>query len=58
VAAGNALRQHDDATLREALRRAGQGADALVVEHIAWALSAPAAAAALSSAPLTNGAPA
>ncbi|MGQ3053729.1 MAG: tRNA epoxyqueuosine(34) reductase QueG [Roseateles sp.] len=50
VAAGNALRMRDDAGLRAALLRAGQGADALVAEHVAWALSAPAAAAALSSA--------
>lgn len=58
VAAGNALRQRDDATLRAALMRAGQGADALVAEHLGWALSAPAASAALSSAPPTVGAPA
>jgi epoxyqueuosine reductase len=58
VAAGNALRLHDDAGLRAALQRARQGADALVTEHIEWALSAPAAPAALSSATLTNGAPA
>ena len=55
VAAGNALRQGDDAVLREALKRAGQGADALVAEHIDWALSAPlsapAAGGALSSGP-------
>jgi epoxyqueuosine reductase len=58
VAAGNALRLRDDAGLRAALQRARQGADALVTEHIEWALSAPAAPAALSSATLTNGAPA
>jgi epoxyqueuosine reductase len=58
VAAGNALRLHDDAGLRAALQRARQGADALVTEHIEWALSAPAAPAALLSATLTNGAPA
>lgn len=58
VAAGNALRARDDAGLRAALQRAGQGADAMVAEHIEWALSAPAAPAALSSATLTNGAPA
>lgn len=55
VAAGNALRQGDDAGLRAALNRAAQGADALVAEHIAWALSAPAAAEALSSGPPLNG---
>lgn len=49
VAAGNALRAGDDAGLRAALRRAGEGADALVAEHIAWALSAPEAADTLSS---------
>lgn len=58
VAAGNALRVRDDAGLRAALQRAEQGADALVAEHIQWALSAQAAPAALSSATLTNGAPA
>ncbi|MFG6489566.1 tRNA epoxyqueuosine(34) reductase QueG [Roseateles sp. BYS78W] len=51
VAAGNALRQRDDAALRAALQRAGQGADELVAEHIAWALSAAPDAAALSSGP-------
>lgn len=51
VAAGNALRAGDDAALRAALQRAGEGADALVAEHIAWALSAPRAAGALSSSP-------
>ncbi|KQW43345.1 MULTISPECIES: tRNA epoxyqueuosine(34) reductase QueG [unclassified Roseateles] len=56
VAAGNALRIRDDAGLRAALRRAGQGADALVAEHIAWALSAPPASAALSSEPPCPGA--
>jgi len=56
VAAGNALRVHDDAGLRAALHQAGQGADPLVAEHIAWALSAPAAPAALSSGPLSVGA--
>ncbi|WP_193466521.1 tRNA epoxyqueuosine(34) reductase QueG [Roseateles puraquae] len=55
VAAGNALRQADDAGLRAALNRAAQGADALVAEHIAWALSAPAAADALSSGPPFTG---
>ncbi|MFG6413524.1 tRNA epoxyqueuosine(34) reductase QueG [Roseateles sp. DC23W] len=39
VAAGNALHRRDDARLRAALQRAGQGADALVAEHIAWALA-------------------
>ena len=58
VAAGNALRARDDAALRAALQRAGQGADELVAEHIAWALSAPAAPAALSSPPPSVGAPA
>ncbi len=57
VAAGNALHLRDDAALRAALQRAGEGADALVAEHIAWALSAPAAPAALSSA-TPSGAPA
>jgi len=56
VAAGNALRVCDDPVLRAALQRARQGADALVAEHIAWALSAPAALAALSSGPLSVGA--
>ncbi len=51
VSAGNALRQRDDPALRAALQQAGQGADALVAEHIAWALSAPQAAGALSSRP-------
>lgn len=51
VAAGNALRQRDDADLRAALHRAGEGADALVAEHIAWALSAPQAGGALSCDP-------
>ena len=49
VAAGNALRVRDDAGLRHALARALPEADALVAEHIAWALSAPVPAAALSS---------
>ena len=57
VAAGNALRQRDDARLRAALQRAGEDADALVAEHIGWALSAPSAPAALSSSPLPVGAP-
>ena len=39
VAAGNALRQRDDAVLRAALQNAGQGADDLVREHIDWALA-------------------
>jgi len=39
VAAGNALRQRDDAALRAALQAAGQGADDLVREHIDWALA-------------------
>ncbi|HEY1130045.1 MAG TPA: tRNA epoxyqueuosine(34) reductase QueG [Roseateles sp.] len=56
VAAGNALRARDDAALRAALQRAGQGADALVAEHLAWALSAPRAAGALSSGPPSAGA--
>lgn len=56
VAAGNALRRRDDAALRAALQRAGQGADAVVAEHIAWALSAPREPAALSSGPLSVGA--
>jgi epoxyqueuosine reductase len=55
VAAGNALRQADDAGLRAALNRAAQGADALVAEHIGWALSAPAAVEALSSGPPFTG---
>ncbi|MFG6441393.1 tRNA epoxyqueuosine(34) reductase QueG [Roseateles sp. LKC17W] len=49
VAAGNALSQQDDAELRAALQRALEGADALVAEHIGWALSAMAPGAALSS---------
>jgi epoxyqueuosine reductase len=56
VAAGNALRQREDAGLRAALQRAAQGADALVAEHIAWALSSSAGPAALSSGPLSVGA--
>ncbi|NCT84978.1 MAG: tRNA epoxyqueuosine(34) reductase QueG [Comamonadaceae bacterium] len=51
VAAGNALRAGEDAALRAALQRAGEGTDALVAEHIAWALSAPPGAGALSSGP-------
>jgi epoxyqueuosine reductase len=51
VAAGNALRQRDDPALRAALQRAAQGADALVAEHVAWALSAPAGAGALTCGP-------
>jgi len=51
VAAGNALRARDDPGLRAALMHVGQGADALVAEHIAWALSAPPSAGALSSRP-------
>ncbi len=39
VAAGNALRQHDDGVLRQALARAQAGADELVREHMAWALA-------------------
>ncbi|MFN3304000.1 MAG: tRNA epoxyqueuosine(34) reductase QueG, partial [Roseateles sp.] len=57
VAAGNALRRRDDAPLRAALQRALAGVDALVAEHIAWALSAPAGAAALSSLTLPAGDP-
>jgi epoxyqueuosine reductase len=49
VAAGNALRQQEDADVRAALQRALEGADALVAEHIGWALSAMAPGAALSS---------
>jgi epoxyqueuosine reductase len=55
VAAGNALRRSDDVGLRAALQRAGQGADALVAEHIEWALSAPRTPAALSSDPSPAG---
>jgi epoxyqueuosine reductase len=51
VAAGNALHVRDDAGLRAALAHAGQGADALVAEHMAWALSAQPASGALSSGP-------
>lgn len=51
VAAGNALRRRDDPALRAALQRAGQGAGALVSEHVAWALSAPCEPGALSSGP-------
>ena len=58
VAAGNALRQRDDASLRAALQRAGEGADALVAEHVAWALSAPQSCPPLSSAMSSAGAPA
>ncbi|KQV49552.1 epoxyqueuosine reductase [Pelomonas sp. Root1217] len=56
VAAGNALRVRDDPALRAALQQAGHGADEVVAEHIAWALSSSASAAALSSGPLTVGA--
>ncbi|PZP28545.1 MAG: tRNA epoxyqueuosine(34) reductase QueG [Roseateles depolymerans] len=48
VAAGNALRSRDDAALRAALMRAGEGASVLVREHVEWALSAPAEPDALS----------
>ena len=51
VAAGNALRQRDEPGLRAALQQAGEGADPVVAEHIAWALSAPDAGGALSSGP-------
>jgi epoxyqueuosine reductase len=40
VALGNALRATNDDGLRDALRVASDGADALVREHIDWALSA------------------
>jgi epoxyqueuosine reductase len=43
VALGNALRAHDDAALRTALRLARDDADALLREHIDWALAAPGA---------------
>jgi len=56
VAAGNALRLRDDTALRAALQRAVPGADALVAEHMAWALSAPTRPAALSSEPPSVGA--
>ncbi|MFO1330474.1 MAG: tRNA epoxyqueuosine(34) reductase QueG [Rubrivivax sp.] len=39
VAAGNALRATGDDALRQALRAARDGADALVGEHIDWALA-------------------
>jgi epoxyqueuosine reductase len=39
VAAGNALRQQEDAGLRAALQQALEGADELVAEHIGWALA-------------------
>ncbi|RZL37925.1 MAG: tRNA epoxyqueuosine(34) reductase QueG [Rubrivivax sp.] len=58
VAAGNALRQRDDPHLRAALERAGEGAEALVAEHIAWALSAPQPPRPLSSGTSSVGAPA
>jgi epoxyqueuosine reductase len=56
VAAGNALHAREDAGLRAALQRAGQGADALLGEHIAWGLSSAPASAALSSDPPSVGA--
>ncbi|MBW8847396.1 MAG: tRNA epoxyqueuosine(34) reductase QueG [Burkholderiales bacterium] len=56
VAAGNALRARDDVALRTALHAAGQGASAVVAEHVMWALSAPATSAALSSEPPSVGA--
>jgi epoxyqueuosine reductase len=40
VALGNALRAHDDDATRHALQHARDGADALVREHIDWALGA------------------
>ena len=39
VVSGNALRRHDDPALRAALQAARDTADALVAEHIAWALA-------------------
>ncbi len=39
VAAGNALRQEDDASLRAALGAVADHADPLVREHVAWALA-------------------
>lgn len=56
VAAGNALRTAEDAALRAALLRAREGADALVAEHLDWALSTPGPAIALSSASPSAGA--
>jgi epoxyqueuosine reductase len=41
VAMGNALREQDDAELRAALAADHDGANALVGEHIEWALAAP-----------------
>jgi epoxyqueuosine reductase len=52
VAAGNALHHADDAGLRRALTAAAIHAEALVGEHIAWALSAPKPSAALSCSPV------
>ena len=51
VAAGNALRQRGEPGLRAVLQQAAEGADPVVAEHIAWALSAPDAGGALSSGP-------
>jgi epoxyqueuosine reductase len=39
VGIGNALRQADDAALRAALARVRPGADAMLCEHIDWALA-------------------
>ncbi|MFM2342927.1 MAG: tRNA epoxyqueuosine(34) reductase QueG, partial [Pseudomonadota bacterium] len=39
VAMGNAWRETGDAALAEALRAARAGADALLAEHIDWALA-------------------
>ncbi|RZJ10797.1 MAG: tRNA epoxyqueuosine(34) reductase QueG [Rubrivivax sp.] len=58
VAAGNALRRRDDAALRAALMRAIPQADALVAEHVEWALSAPPSPPPLSSSMSSVGAPA
>ena len=54
VAAGNALRQAEDPGLRRALGAAAASAQALVQEHIAWALSAPRAVGALSCSPVAQ----
>ena len=62
VVSGNALRRHDDPALRTALQAARGAADALVAEHIDWALlQQPAEAQGgdrLRSAPSASGNPA
>jgi epoxyqueuosine reductase len=59
VALGNALREADDAAIRQALQLAWPGADELVAEHIAWALvQSVQGAATRRSTPSASGSPA